>query len=50
MMGVSALSLPEATLLKRVMSLKLVVIFFAIVAVSIMFTGYAFNALEGVLV
>jgi hypothetical protein len=50
MMGVSALSIPEATLLKRAMSLKLVIIFFSIVALSIIFTGYAFNALEVALV
>jgi uncharacterized protein len=50
MMGVSALSIPEATLLKRAMSLKLVAIFFAIVAVSIIFTGYAFNMFEGLLI
>jgi len=50
MMAVAALSLPEAVLLKRAMKLRLIVIFFAITAVGIIFTGYLFNLLQKILV
>lgn len=43
MMGVVALSLPEAMLLKKVMTLKLIGIFFGVVAICIIFSGYVFN-------
>lgn len=43
MMGVVGLSLPEAMLLKKVMTLKLIAIFFGVVTVCIMITGYVFN-------
>ena len=43
MMSVTALSLPEFMILKRVMKIKLIFIFAGIVAVGIMFTGYLFN-------
>jgi len=43
MMGVVGLSLPEATLLKKVMTLKLIGIFFGVVAICIIFSGYFFN-------
>ena len=43
MMAVTGLSLPEFMILKRVMKLKLLLIFFGIVAVGIIFTGYLFN-------
>ncbi len=43
MMAVVALSLPEAMILKRVLSLKLISIFFFIVGVSIYFVGIIFN-------
>ena len=43
MMSVTALSLPEFIILKKVMKLKLVFIFAGIVAVGIIFTGYLFN-------
>jgi hypothetical protein len=43
MMSVTALSLPEAIILKRIMHTKLIVIFFAIVAVGIILNGYLFN-------
>lgn len=43
MMSIAALSLPEAIMLKRVMTLKLLTIFFGVVAVGIMIIGYAFN-------
>lgn len=43
MMATAALSLPEAVILKKVMKTKLLVIFFAIVALAIIITGYVFN-------
>ncbi|MFA6257874.1 MAG: permease [Candidatus Paceibacterota bacterium] len=43
MMSVTALSLPEFMILKRVMKIKLIFIFAGIVAVGIIFTGYLFN-------
>ncbi len=43
LMSTAALSLPEAVMLRRVMKLKLIMIFFGIVAVSIMIIGYLFN-------
>lgn len=43
MMAVAGLSLPEGIILKRVMSLKLLLIFFGVVAVGIMIIGYLFN-------
>ena len=49
MMAVSALSFPEAIILRRAMILKLILIFFGIVALGIVFTGYVFNFLQAVL-
>jgi uncharacterized membrane protein YraQ (UPF0718 family) len=43
MMAVSGLSLPEAILLKSVMRIRLLAIFFTIVALGIMAVGYLFN-------
>jgi Predicted permeases len=43
MMGVVGLSLPEAMLLKKVMSMKLIGIFFGVVMLCIMVSGYLFN-------
>ena len=43
MMGVVGLSLPEAMLLKKVMTLKLIGIFFGVVTLCIIFSGYIFN-------
>ena len=43
MMAVTALSLPEAIILKKVMKTKLLIIYFSIVALGIMFIGYLFN-------
>ena len=43
MMSVTALSLPEFMILKKVMKTKLILIFAGIVAVGIIFTGYLFN-------
>lgn len=48
MMAVAALSLPEAIMLRRVMHLKLIAIFFMITTVAIIFTGYLFNFLQGI--
>ncbi len=45
MMAVTALSLPEAMILKRVMHIKLILIFFSIVGVGIISVGYLFNFL-----
>jgi len=45
MMAVTALSLPEAMILKRVMSMKLIVIFFGTVTLGIIGVGYIFNAI-----
>ena len=45
MMAVVGLSLPEVTLLKKVMTLRLISIFFAIVTLFIILSGYLFNAL-----
>jgi uncharacterized membrane protein YraQ (UPF0718 family) len=43
MMGVVGLSLPEAMLLKKVMTFKLIAIFFGVVTLCIIISGYAFN-------
>lgn len=43
MMAVVGLSLPEATLLKKVMTWRLIAVFFATVALSIVISGYLFN-------
>ncbi|HMQ77377.1 MAG TPA: permease [Flavobacteriales bacterium] len=45
MMAVIGLSLPEATLLKKVMTMKLIAIFFGTVAIFIILSGYLFNAI-----
>ena len=45
MMAVIGLSLPEATLLKKVMTWKLIGIFFGTVALFIILSGYLFNVL-----
>jgi uncharacterized membrane protein YraQ (UPF0718 family) len=46
MMAVSALSLPEAVMLRRAMKLPLIAIFFGITTIGIIFTGYLINALQ----
>jgi len=46
MMAIAGLSLPEAIMLKKVMSLKLLAIFFGIVALGIILIGYLFNLLD----
>lgn len=44
MMAVTGLSLPEFLILRRVMKLKLLLIFFGIVGSGILLTGFLFNA------
>jgi len=46
MMASSALSLPEAMILKRAMKLKLIIAFFGIVTLGIIVTGYLFNLFQ----
>ena len=45
MMAVTALSLPEAMILKRVLHTKLIALFFGIVGFGILVVGYIFNAI-----
>lgn len=45
MMAVVGLSLPEATLLKKVMNWKLIAIFFGVITLFIIVSGYLFNFL-----
>ncbi len=47
MMAVTGLSLPEFMILKKVMKLKLILIFAGIVGFGIMLTGYLFNFILG---
>lgn len=47
MMAIVALSLPEALILKRVISIKLIGIFFGVVGLAILLTGYTLNYLVG---
>jgi len=49
MMAMAALSLPEAIMLRRVMKLPLIALFFGIASVAIILTGYLLNGLEGFL-
>lgn len=43
MMAVVGLSLPEATLLKKVMTWKLILVFFGVITFFIILSGYLFN-------
>jgi len=45
MMAVTALSLPEAIILRKVLSLRLIVVYFGVVACGILAVGFLFNAL-----
>ena len=45
MMAVTALSLPEAMILKRILHVKLIGMFFGIVGFGILLVGYVFNAI-----
>ena len=50
MMAVSALSLPQAVILRRALKLKLIAIFFGVVILAMILTGYLFNLLQNVLI
>ena len=50
MMAVSALSLPEAIMLRRAMKLQLIAVFFGVTTLAIILTGYIFNYLQKVLI
>ncbi len=43
MMAVIGLSLPEAIILRKVLTVKLVLVFFGVVAIGILIVGYLFN-------
>ena len=45
MMAITALSLPEAMILKKILHIKLIALFFAIVGFGIICIGYLFNAI-----
>lgn len=45
MMAITALSLPEFIILKKVLKPKLIVVYASIVGLGIIFTGYLFNAI-----
>lgn len=45
MMSVTAISLPEAVILKNVLKMRLLYTFFGIVAIGIIIVGYLFNAI-----
>ena len=47
MMAVTALSLPEFMILKKIMKPKLILIFASIVGAGIIFTGFLFNSILG---
>lgn len=49
MMATAALSFPEAVILRRAMKLRLIAVFFGVVTVAIIFTGYLFNLFERLL-
>ncbi len=49
MMAVAALSLPEAIMLRTVMRLPLIALFFGVTAAAIMVLGYLLNALAPLL-
>jgi len=44
-MSVIGLSLPEAIILRKVLTIKLVLAFFGVVAVGILAVGYLFNVI-----
>ena len=45
MMSVTALSLPEMVILRKVLTLRLLAVFVAVVSIGIVVVGYLFNAL-----
>lgn len=50
MMAISALSIPEAMMLRRAMKLPLIAAFFGTTMLGIIFTGYLFNLLQAILI
>ena len=50
MMASAALSLPEAIILRKMVKIRLIGIFFGVTAVAIVIIGYLFNYLQGILV
>ena len=50
MMATSALSLPEAIILRRAMKLKLIAIFFGVTTLGIILIGYLFNFLQKLII
>jgi len=50
MMATSALSFPEAVILRRAMKLRLILIFFGVVTLAIILTGYLYNFLYALVV
>lgn len=46
MMAMAALSLPEAVMLRRVMRLRLIAIYFGVTTAAIILTGYLFNLFQ----
>jgi len=50
MMAIAALSFPEAVILRRAMKLQLIAIFFGVVTLAIILTGYVYNFLQAILV
>lgn len=47
MMAITALSLPEAVMLRRAMRMPLIAVFFGITTIGIVLIGYLFNTLPG---
>jgi hypothetical protein len=45
MMAITAISFPEMVILRKVLKVKLLVIFAAIMTVAIIMVGYLFNAI-----
>ena len=45
MMAVTALSLPEAIILKQILHVRLIALFFAIIGAGIMAIGFIFNTI-----
>jgi uncharacterized membrane protein YraQ (UPF0718 family) len=43
MMSVIGLSLPEAIILRNVLKVRLIIVFFSVVALGILIVGYLFN-------
>ena len=46
MMAISALSLPEAIILRRAIKLQLIIVYFIIVSIGMIIVGYLLNILQ----